>query len=315
MQNSCISTKSFEKTRTIYTKSEPLEIFMGSHTKDVIDKLFNTLLQRFQNAQETSNERGSEFIPDSVELLYYHFQRKDIRRAESYIISPDWIARTKATINPKNEKDNECFKWSIISGLNYKINDNYLKKIEKLKRVDTDLSSHQRDWGKFEEENNSIALNVLFVSYNSEEIKLAYKSNYNERKNQVILLMINDNEANNCYYFAVKNLSEINSLGWLKGKKEAIINNDNSFQNALNYQNIKTNPERISKLKPYIREGVDFPAGPRDWIKFEQNKKTIALNILFIPYNTKTIRVAYRSEHNNKFKKQVILLMITDGKK
>ena len=39
---------------------------------------------------------------------------------------------------------------------------------------------------------------MLFVSYNSEEMKLAYKSNYNKRKNQVILLMINDNEANIC---------------------------------------------------------------------------------------------------------------------
>ena len=77
---------------------------MGSDIKDVIDKLSNTLLKRFQNAQETSNERGSEFIPDSVELLYYHFQRIDIRRAELYIISPDWIASKKATINPKNEK-------------------------------------------------------------------------------------------------------------------------------------------------------------------------------------------------------------------
>ena len=109
---------------------------MGSDTKDVIDKLSNTLLQRFQNAQETSNERGSEFIPESVELLYYHFQRIDLRRAESNIISPDWIASKKATINPKNEKDNECFKWSIISGLNYnKINEKDLKKIEKLKRL------------------------------------------------------------------------------------------------------------------------------------------------------------------------------------
>ena len=87
-----------------------------------------------------------------------------------------------------------------------------MKKIEKLERVDIDLLSHQRDWEKFEQENNSIALNVLFVSYNSEEIKLAYKSNYNKRKNQVILLMIND-KANNYYYVAVKNLSELNSSG------------------------------------------------------------------------------------------------------
>ena len=37
--------------------------------------------------------------------------------------------------------------------------------------------------------------------------------------------MIN-NEANNYYYFAEKNLSELNSLGWLGGKKESIINNN-----------------------------------------------------------------------------------------
>ena len=47
-----------------------------------------------------------KFIPDSAEFLYYHFQRIDIRRAESYIISSDWIASKKATINPKTEKDN-----------------------------------------------------------------------------------------------------------------------------------------------------------------------------------------------------------------
>ena len=141
--------------------------------------------------------------------------------------------------------------------------------------------------------------------------------------------MIND-EANNYYYFTIKNLSELNSLGWLRGKKEAIINNNNNnnnnndFQNALddalNYQTIETHPERISKLKPYINkynwEGIDFPAGPKEWIKFEKNNnKTIALNVLYIPCNTKTISVAYRSEYNNNRKKQVILLMITNSKK
>ena len=119
-------------------------------------------------------------------------------------MSPDWIASKKATINPKNEKDNKCFQQSIISGLNYnKIEIKELKKILKFKKVDTDFSSHQRDWEEFEQNNTSVALNILFVSYNSEAIKPAYKSNYNKRKNQLTLLMIND-EVNNCYHFAVK---------------------------------------------------------------------------------------------------------------
>ena len=94
-----------------------------------------------------------------------------------------------------------------------------MKKLLNCKRVDTDFSSHQRYWENFGQENNSIALNGLFISHNSEEIKLAYKSSYNKRKNQLILLMIND-ETKNYYYFAIKNLSELKSLGWLQCKKK-----------------------------------------------------------------------------------------------
>ena len=136
---------------------------MDSDTEDVIDTLFDTILQRCQQAQETSNDKGSEFIPESVELLYYHFQKIDIRRAESYIMSPNWIVNKKATINPKNEKDNKCFQWSIIAGLNYnKIKEKELKKLLKFRRVDTDFSSYQRDWEEFEQNNILIALNIFF---------------------------------------------------------------------------------------------------------------------------------------------------------
>ena len=69
MHISCIFTKNFKEKCTIHPQSESVEFFMGSNTKDVIDKLFNTLLHRFQKSQETSNTRGSEFIPDSVESL------------------------------------------------------------------------------------------------------------------------------------------------------------------------------------------------------------------------------------------------------
>ena len=52
-----------------------------------------------------------------------------------------------------------------------------------------------------------------------------------------------------------------------------------------------------------------------DWNKFEQNNKTIALNILYVPHNKKEIGVAYKSKYNRKRKNQVVLLMITDGEK
>ena len=53
----------------------------------------------------------------------------------------------------------------------------------------------------------------------------------------------------------------------------------------------------------------------KEWQTFEQNNKTIALNILHVKHNTKKICVAYRSKHNKRRKKQIILLMIADDEK
>ena len=48
--------------------------------------------------------------------------------------------------------------------------------------------------------------------------------------------------------------------------------------------------------------------------KFERNNKTIALNILYVPHNTKTVNFAYKSKYSCKRKNQVVFLMITNGK-
>ena len=55
MLNNCISVENFEETPTIYLKSESVEI-MGSDTNDVIDRLFETTLERLQQAILTSNK-------------------------------------------------------------------------------------------------------------------------------------------------------------------------------------------------------------------------------------------------------------------
>ena len=85
----------------------------------------------------------------------------------------------------------------------------------------------------------------------------------------------------------------------------------------MNHQNINHNPERISKLKPFINNynGKDneFPSHSKDWRKFKYNNKTIALNIIYVPYETKEIRQGYISKHNDERDNQVNLLMITDG--
>ena len=72
-----------------------------------------------------------------------------------------------------------------------------LEKILKIKWKDIDFLSHQKDRKKFEQNNNSIALNVLFISHKSEELTLAYELEHNfMQENQALLLMINGGPKN-----------------------------------------------------------------------------------------------------------------------
>ena len=101
-------------------------------------------------------------------------------------------------------------------------------------------------------------------------------------------------------------------------------NGSNCFQYALkavlNYHNIKSHPERASNLKLFVDQynlkEINFrPHSSKDWKIFDLNYKKVALNILFVPYNTKKVRLAYKSKHNRKRENQGVFLMITDGKK
>ena len=190
----------------------------GSETDDIIRDLFESFLHNYP--EELKIISGSEFNFETVELMDCKLHRVRLRTGGSYIKSLEWLLHKIATINLKNKNDDECLRWSTISALNY--NEIMKKEFEnifkKIKHEDKDFSSHKRDWENFEQNNESIALNVLFLSKDSEEITLLYKSEHNyNRENNALLLMINDNEK---YYFAVKSKVELYSSEWLRSKKE-----------------------------------------------------------------------------------------------
>ena len=85
------------------------------------------------------------------------------------------------------------------------------------------------------------------------------------------------------------------------------------------YKQIKNHSERIANIEPFINKynwkGISFPPQRKDWKMFESNNKSIALNILYVPHNTKEICLAYKSKYNLTRENQAIFLMITDGKK
>ena len=63
--------------------------------------------------------RRSEFVYDSVDVLYYNLNKVTLSRGRSYIDSPKWLRNKKATINPKNKKDDRCFQYAVTVALNY----------------------------------------------------------------------------------------------------------------------------------------------------------------------------------------------------
>ena len=147
--------------------------------------------------------KGSEFAFDGVNVLYYDLNKISLNRRGSYIKYPEWLEDKQATINPKNKNDDKCFQYALTVALNYeKINKNRQRISKKLKNCinqykwkEIEFQSTGKDWKKFELNNKSIAINNLYVPYNTKKICHAYNSKYNSTcKNQVILLMITDGE-------------------------------------------------------------------------------------------------------------------------
>ena len=152
---------------------------------------------------------------DYVESLNYIFPKVDLKRSGSYIETPERLKNKGATINCQNDDDDKCFQYAITIALNYNEIGNHHQRVSKVKHFidqynwkDIHFSSHVDDWKKFELNNKSIALNVLYVSEGEKTIRHAYKSKYNlTRENQVILLMIGDGEK--WHYLTVRSLSAL----------------------------------------------------------------------------------------------------------
>ena len=63
---------------------------IGSDTNDVIEDLFKSLLQGYQENLE-EKMRDSEFNFRAVNLLHYDLNKISLNREGSYIKSPDWL--------------------------------------------------------------------------------------------------------------------------------------------------------------------------------------------------------------------------------
>ena len=155
-----ISSNDSNETRTMHTKSDNTEITISNETDEIVEELFEYLLQKYQGGLEKAM-KGSEFVFDSVDLLYYKLHKISLNIDGSYIDSPEWLKNKKATINPKNS-DDKCFQYAITAALNHENVQSHPERISNIKPFiyqcnwkEIEFPSYENDFKKFEKKTTS----------------------------------------------------------------------------------------------------------------------------------------------------------------
>ena len=79
--------------------------------------------------------RGSKFVFDNIDSLYYKLHKIILNRGGSYIDSPKWLENKKATKKPKNKKDGKCFQYPLTVALICEQIKRHLERISNIKPI------------------------------------------------------------------------------------------------------------------------------------------------------------------------------------
>ena len=113
--------------------------------------------------------RGSEFVFDNADSLYYKLHKISLNKGGSYIDSAKWLKNKKATIMPK-KSDGKCFQHAITVALNNAQIKSHPERISNIKPfigqyswIEINFPSNKKAWNEFEINNKTIALNILIT--------------------------------------------------------------------------------------------------------------------------------------------------------
>ena len=88
--------------RLMHSKRDNIEIKINHEADEVIKEFFESLKNRYQNNLQLM--KGSEFVFNYVNLLYYKCHKINPNCGGSYIVSPDWIKNKKLKDNNKSHQ-------------------------------------------------------------------------------------------------------------------------------------------------------------------------------------------------------------------
>ena len=98
----------------MHSNSDAIEITIYHKANKVIKQLLESILNRYKIRLETSM-KGSDFIFDCVNLLYYKCHKINLNCGGSYIDSPDQIKTTTTTKNSITDDDKSFQSFAAVA--------------------------------------------------------------------------------------------------------------------------------------------------------------------------------------------------------
>ena len=147
--------------------SRMMNVYNLSDMGEIVDEMIAHMKGQIENPALLN----SRFVFDEVLYIDVDFHQLNITSGLSYLPLPKWLACKKAVINPHN-KNQECFKWAVITSSRWEDIDSRPERISKFKRFEADFdwsgigfSVSIKDIKKFELKNR-ISTNLLVIEIN-----------------------------------------------------------------------------------------------------------------------------------------------------
>ena len=121
--NRAVRSQATTWIRFVKDEVEQVELAFNSRMLAVynlsdIDEIVSAMIEHMKQQIKNPALRDSKFVFDRIIHMDIDFHRLNLTRGSSYIPLPDWLAKKKAIINPKNS-DLECFKWAVIAAMRW----------------------------------------------------------------------------------------------------------------------------------------------------------------------------------------------------
>ena len=206
-------------------------VYMLNDIESIVQSMINHMAQQVENPAL----RDSKFVSDSIMYTDINIHRLILTRGSSYIPLPDWLAKKKAILNPKN-LDMKCFKWSLIAALKWEEIDRDHQRVSKLRRYEDEFDwsgirypVSTKDISKFETRNR-IGVNILAL-----DGRTPYICRKGLDYDRVVKLMILE-DGEKKHYVAIKSLERL--LSSMNSKHEKAQHFCNNYLQGFKHQNL-----------------------------------------------------------------------------